>query len=97
MGWRCYPQKKGLVTSLIYSINSIGQITSSIFSSYWVNPNNDTPSIIVSEGAVTYKYYDPSIANRVPTLFMALASIQCVIFLFSLVNIWIPEEHHEFE
>jgi hypothetical protein len=47
VGWRCFPDRKGLITSLIFTFNGLGSIVAAIASTGIVNPNDLPPTIII--------------------------------------------------
>eukprot|EP00347_Sterkiella_histriomuscorum_P015761 403355779 len=90
VGWKCFPLKKGLVTSLIMCFNGVGTITQALVSVLIVNPENAKPSIQVDAGKVTYNYYDDSISQNVPIFFRIFAGVELILLVFALKFIWIP-------
>jgi hypothetical protein len=57
VGWKCFPELKGTITSLIFCSNGVGSIIVAILSTMIINPGNITPDISVKNGNVMNKYY----------------------------------------
>lgn len=91
VGWRCFPDRKGLVSSLIFASNGSGAIFSSIFSTLIVNPNNESPTINVVKDSLLYNYFDKDVSMNVPHLFVYLVTVEFILLVFALTVIWIPE------
>lgn len=92
VAWKCYPERKGLVTSLIFCCFGLGTISASLISTYIVNPDNINATIKVDLGETIYSYYTKEVTNNVPKLFQIFALGYSCLLLFSFYNIWIPEE-----
>lgn len=45
VAWKCYPEKKGLMTSIVYGANGVGTMVASLTSTLIVNPYNAKPNI----------------------------------------------------
>lgn len=97
IGWKCYPEKKGLVTSLIFCSNGVGTILAAIFSTLIINPDNYVPTIEVINLNIINRYYGPTVTQNVPSLFIIFASCEAVLLAIALYCIWIPptEENDE--
>jgi hypothetical protein len=91
VGWRCFPEHKGLVSSLIFATNGSGAILSSIFSTLIVNPNNESPTITVTKDNLQYNYFDSNVSSNVPILFRYLVYIEMALLVYAIFVIWIPE------
>ncbi|CDW88082.1 major facilitator superfamily protein [Stylonychia lemnae] len=90
VGWKCFPMRKGLITSMIMCFNGIGTITQSIISVLIVNPNNIKPTIQVEQGVITYNYFDEEVSGNIPLFFRIFTAAELVILAVALTFIWIP-------
>lgn len=91
MGWKCFPDSKGLVTSLIFAANGFGSIIAAITSTMLVNPEGLNPSIVVHKGPSIYKYYDHIVADNVPEFLRIFVYAEIVVLVFALYHIYIPD------
>lgn len=91
VGWKCFPERKGMVSSLILTFNSLGKVMSAIVSTEIVNPNNILPSIDAIEGKITRHYYGPEVANNVPWLFRSLGIFAFGLLSIAIFMIWVPK------
>lgn len=73
--WLFYPNKKGMVSGIILSCYSIGAIIFNFLSSAIVNPNNESPTLIIPVGNAFEKLFDPDsdVVNNVPHMLRVLS------------------------
>jgi hypothetical protein len=90
VGWKCFPRKKALISSLIFTANGTGSVLYSIFSGLIVNPNNINPSIEVKDGIITRHYYDHDVADNTIWLFRFFAAVAAFILLITMATIYLP-------
>lgn len=69
IGWKCFPTRKGMVSSFTMFANGLGPICANTLTTMVVNPNNLKPWVIVEEGATTYRFYADEVSSRVPWMF----------------------------
>jgi hypothetical protein len=90
VGWKCFPHKKALISSLIFTANGTGSIIYSIFASYVVNPNNEKTTI----GGIgdNHLYYSDvnGVASNTKQLFRVFAYIAIGILVITTLTIYIP-------
>lgn len=92
VAWKCYPESKGLVTSVIFAANGLGSIIAAILSTMLVNPDGLNPSIIVHTGTTNYKYFDREVTSNVPFFLRVFAYAEIIILVFALYYIYIPDK-----
>jgi fucose permease len=91
VGWKCFPERKGMVSSLILTFNSLGKVFASIVSTAIVNPKNLKPSLPDKTSTITYNYYDHDVADNVPWLFRYLGLFAFVLLSIAIFMIWVPK------
>jgi len=57
IGWKCFPDKKGFVSSITMFANGLGPICANTLTTSIVNPNNIYASITEHVDGQTYNYY----------------------------------------
>jgi len=90
-----FPKKRGLVSSLVMFANGCGPIAANTLSTMVVNPNNEYPTISVTQGHAHYTYFDSSISNRVPRMFLVLATCEAIIVAIALIFIYVPPKDRD--
>lgn len=95
VGWKCFPERKGMVSSLILTFNSLGKVMAAIVSSIIVNPKNLPAEDIVQEGEVWRHYYKAEVAENVPWLFRSLGIFAFVLLSIAIFMIWVPKNELE--
>lgn len=98
-GWAYWPWFKGRVSGTVLCAFGFGAFIFSILGTAIVNPDNVKPSITEKYGAVSYHYFGPEIANRVPTMYLTFLSVYVVITLGAALCVHYPtkEELAEIE
>jgi hypothetical protein len=56
---KCFPAKEGLMTSLVMFSCGIGTIFFTLFTKTLINPDNEKALIKVTEGDMSYNYFQP--------------------------------------
>lgn len=92
VGWKCFPQNKGTVSSVLMFSNGVGAIISSILTTMIVNPTNAAPSVSVQHENTTQLYYSADIAMRVPFMFLCLSFLDILATLIAIYLIYTPEK-----
>ena len=95
VGWKSFPERKGLVSSLIMFANGMGPIFANTFTTFIVNPNNLSPTIEVDIGSTTYIFYDEEVAFSVPQMFRYLVLCEAIIIFLAIPFIYVPPEEDE--
>lgn len=95
VGWKCFPHNKGLVTSLIFAANGLGTILATILSTIIVNPNDLQPTIYVTEGVITYRYFYAEVSQNVPKFLQVFSLAETLILIYGIFHIYIPADSEE--
>jgi hypothetical protein len=90
VGWKCFPRKKALISSLIFTANGSGSVLYSIFAGMIVNPKNLPPTIEVQEGNTVRHYYNHDVADNTIWLFRFFAAVAAFTMLVCLITVYIP-------
>jgi len=72
-GWEYYPEKKGLITGIIFSAYGLGSFFYSLISTALVNPEGISPKVPSDSNL---PFFDEEIAMRVPFMIRIL----CIVF-----------------
>jgi hypothetical protein len=88
VGWKCFPHRKALISSLIFTANGTGSIIYSVFASYVVNPNNE---MLITNDGIDFYYSDVNgVASNCQQLFRIFAYIALAILVITSLTIYIP-------
>ncbi len=90
VAWKCFPKRKALMSSLIFTANGTGSVLYSIFSGIIVNPKNLPATIEVKEGNIVYKYYDHDVADNAIWLFRFFAAVAAFTLVITMTTIYLP-------
>ena len=85
LGWKAYPERKGLVCSLIYASNGFGTIVNNISSTYLINPNNDLP--VKETKYEMHAYFGKSVVSNVPKFFQVFALAEFILLILAMMLI----------
>jgi hypothetical protein len=91
VGWKCFPEYKGMVSSLILTFNALGKVFASIVSSLIVNPNDNKATLLDKKASIPTFYYDSDVAYNVPWLFRYLGIFAFVLLSIAIFMIWVPK------
>eukprot|EP00347_Sterkiella_histriomuscorum_P002006 403369835 len=90
VGWKCFPNNKGMVSSLIFLSNGVGTIIGNIISSRFINPYNK-PALKDPSIDSMYKYFEDDVSINIPSNFQNFATIELILTIIAMSLIWIPD------
>ena len=82
VGWEWFPDNKGVVSGVTLGGYGFGSFIFTQISTYLVNPNNAAP---IKNPDSDIDYYDPEVANKVPSMLRTLVYIWSGLVLISLI------------
>lgn len=80
----CYPERKGLITGIVVGSFAVGAFCFNFIATAIVNPSNIKPYSRVVSGGKSEKFFQESVAENVPKMFLILASIYTVQLILAL-------------
>ncbi|OMJ69769.1 hypothetical protein SteCoe_32417 [Stentor coeruleus] len=80
----CYPERKGLVTGIVVGSFAVGAFVFNFIATAIVNPSNIKPYSKTVSGGKTEKFFERSVAENVPEMFLILAAIYTVLLTIAL-------------
>lgn len=80
----CYPERKGLITGIVVGSFAVGAFVFNFIATAIVNPSNIKPYDQDVSGGKTEKFFEKSVAENVPKMFLILAAIYTVLLTISL-------------
>jgi nitrate/nitrite transporter NarK len=83
--WKHFPDNRGTVTGIAMSGFCMGSLVFTVITKFLVNPQGRSPTIKVDRGEVVDAYYEPDVANNVPTMFMILMLVWLAMLCFTFV------------
>ena len=72
-GWRYFPNNRGRVSGIIIAGYGFGSFIFNFICQAFVNPNNLKPSVSYNEDGKIVKYFDKTVSEKVPGMFLMMA------------------------
>ena len=85
-----FPNHKGLITGIIVGSYGLGSAIFNLLATFIVNPNKENATI-PSSSDKNLKFFEPSVANRVPLMFRILCIIWATLVFLSALLISLPK------
>ena len=63
--WEYFPERKGLITGIVVGAYGFSSFIFTFISTKLVNPNDENPTIVVTNGKETIDYFTADIADNV--------------------------------
>jgi len=95
MAWLHFPDRKGLVSGIIFAGFGTGTFLFCLLSTMWVNPYNlqTNPDQGDSLGVqIIYYYFETILADRVPSMFFKMCACWAGLTILSIIMISIPKK-----